>query len=202
VWSRGKLRERAEELRAWGGLILAALSAMVFLGTLSTAQAGTLPRAFLEAFLESRPGIELMERVQLVSPLRPGVARASHLSQALTAEHDLRAVRQLLESRAQLYGEALYARDQGVDIFASTRSMTDWNRVRTRMSRLSEETRESVSARALRNLSAQDREWLIGVMNQEMGDMGLAGILEFLPAGTQDFVQLRRTLTLPRRRLD
>lgn len=63
MWNRGRLKVYLDEFRAWGGLILAALSVVVFLGTLGSAQAAPLPRSFVEIFLESRPGQALATRM-------------------------------------------------------------------------------------------------------------------------------------------
>ena len=186
---RSQIRIFWNEFRAWGGLILAALSVVVFLSSLGSAQAAPLPRAFLEIFAESRSGIELLERIG--APAR-GTSAASQISHALEFDPAYRSVRALLSARAQQYGEALYVESEMLRGGGPTQEAFERllrEPVPSAVAALSEEARVSLALRTYQDISRQNREWVLEMMNNSMRNYGLDDLVEFMPrAGATDFV--------------
>lgn len=188
--TKQKLRERVEELRAWSGLIWAALSMVVFLGALSTANAGPIPRVFLEIFLESRGGTALLPELRRIPQ---GAQRVQFLETYLRTPR-MAQVRQLIEERAILYGEVI--RTERELLAGTDDHMGAFQRVlsgETPVARMGPRTRTAVALEVYTDLSASDRAWMRDILDRQINQFGLADIGEFLPRpGHMDWVGMTR----------
>lgn len=192
MWNLGRFKIYLDEVRAWGGLILAALSVVVFLGSLGSAQAAPLPRAFVELLVESRPGRTLLMELEVVGRIESRTGEA--LVHALETQRELRSLRDVLQQRAALYGAGVVefraaegiALDAAIERSALSEAM---------VTRLAPSARARAIARAYESLTGADREFLLEAMNGLWGrNISLLDISEYLHADAIDFVGLRRLM--------
>jgi hypothetical protein len=178
---------------------LAGLALALTLLVAPSAQAQSLPLAFLELVLESRPGRVFFQ--QVVTPGLSSLPRAS-LQQArtdaelldlsLSQRSDLAAAAELLERRALSYGRAIQlaedltrSGDDFPTLFRESAEMTDseasaWRNVYVR----------NQAFGIYRAMSRVNREFVIEAMNGDWGlETSLWTLQEFFPAQRRLFVR-------------